>query len=285
MPTLTYRSDDSRAQRLQAELAFALSRTDRAAMKAWGGRAGRRMVHLAARRVGGLAGLAALAGRAGKWEATGLYRAAIERRLIAHLGDRGVSARDGAVRLGREGRRLAASFVRALRENPGENAPKMLGALLGLAAGSGGPDANGGLPDLDLLFGIGAHRSAFTHTLVIGILAEGLILALADLAGVVHERLPFDRDPLWDRLARAGAPLAQGLATGTVAGLAWHLLADAFVQPGALHGLPVDGLPMEAHEAMIGASGAAEAVRAHQHLARKKRPGKLAEHWRRWFRR
>lgn len=271
MTTLAYRSDDSRARRIQAELAFALGRTDRAAMKAWGGRAGGRMLHLAARRVGGLLGLAALAGRAGGREAAGLYRAARQRRLLVHLASRGSSAKDGAVALGREGRRLFAALARALRDNPRENAPKVLGALLGFAAGSGGSDANGGLPDMDLLFGIGAHRSALTHTLVIGILAEGLVLALADLAGVVHERLPFDRDPLWDRLARAGTPLAEGLATGTVAGLAWHLLADAFVQPGALHGLPVDGLPMEAHEAVIGASGAAEAVRAGQRAARGKR--------------
>lgn len=271
MTTLAYRSDDSRARRLHAELAFALGRTDRAAMKAWGRRAGGRTVHLAARRVGGLVGLAALAGRTGGREAAGLYRAARQRRLLVHLASRGSSAMDGAVALGREGRRLFAALARALRDNPRENAPKVLGALLGFAAGSGGPDANGGLPDMDLLFGIGAHRSALTHTLVIGILAEGLVLALADLAGVVHERLPFDRDPLWDRLARAGTPLAEGLATGTVAGLAWHLLADAFVQPGALHGLPVDGLPMEAHEAVIGASGAAEAVRAGQRAARGKR--------------
>jgi len=271
MTTLAYSSDDSRARRLQAELAFALGRTDRAAMKAWGRRAGGRMLYLAARRVGGLVGLAALAGRTGGREAAGLYRAARQRWLLVHLVSRGTSARDGAVALGREGRRRLAALVRALRDNPRENAPKVLGALLGFAAGSGGPDANGGLPDMDLLFGIGAHRSALTHTLVIGILAEGLVLALADLAGVVHERLPFDRDPLWDRLAKAGAPLAEGLATGTVAGLAWHLLADAFVQPGALHGLPVDGLPMEAHEAVIGASGAAEAVRAVQRVARKDR--------------
>ena len=271
MTTLAYRSDDSRARRLQTELAFALGRTDRAAMKAWGRRAGGRTVHLAARRVGGLVGLAPLAGRTGGREAAGLYRAARQRRLLVHLASRGTSAKDGAVALGREGRRLLAALARALRDNPRENAPKVLGALLGFAAGSGGPDANGGLPDMDLLFGIGAHRSALTHTLVIGILAEGLVLALADLAGVVHERLPFDRDPLWDRLARAGAPLAEGLATGTVAGLAWHLLADPFVQPGALHGLPVDGLPMGAHEAVIGASGAAEAVRAGQRAARGKR--------------
>lgn len=117
--------------------------------------------------------------------------------------------------------------------DPKRTAPAVIGAVLGFSAGSGGLDGNGGIPDLDLLAGIGSNRSPLTHTLIAGILAEGLLLALADLAAEVHGRLPHDHDPLWDGLARIGRPLTHNLAIGTGAGLAYHLLVDAFVQPGS----------------------------------------------------
>jgi hypothetical protein len=107
------------------------------------------------------------------------------------------------------------------------------------------------------LAGIGAHRSALTHTLIAGIVAEGLLLALADLAAEVHDRLPNNHDPIWDDLARIGRPLAENLAIGTSAGLAYHLLVDALVQPAALHGLPMS-MSLEGHQGVIAASGLAE---------------------------
>jgi hypothetical protein len=250
-----------RAARLYSELAFARSRLERDALKGWGTRSAHRLLMLTGRRVGGLAKLATMLGRTGFGELADVLSASRQRRLSTHFGDRTAAAIDGTISFGRDGTRLVAGVARALVRDPKATAPAVLGGLLGFSAGSGGLDGNGGIPDLDLLVGIGVHRSPLTHTIIAGIFAEGLLLALADLAAEVHVKLPHGHDPLWDELARIGRPLTQSLAIGTGAGLAWHLLVDALIQPAALHGLPVE-MPLEGHQTIMAASGVAEGANA-----------------------
>ncbi len=258
----------SRAAVLYSELGFALSRLERDALKGWGGRSAGRLLMLAGRRVGGLAKLATVLGRAGFGELMAVLSASRQRRLSAHLGDRTVAAIEGTVSLGRDGTRLVAGVARALVRDPKGTAPAVLGGLLGFSMGSGGLDGNGGIPDLDLLVGIGAHRSPLTHTIIAGVVAEGLLLALADLAAEVHCKLPHGHDPIWDGLERIGRPLTESLAIGTSAGLAYHLLVDALIQPAALHGLPVE-MPLEGHQTIMAASGLAEGANAAGHSGRR----------------
>lgn len=263
-PDLSARLSGNRASRLYAELGFALSRLERDALKGWGTRSASRLLMLAGRRVGGLAKLATMLGRAGFSELMGVFSASRQSRLSTHIGDRTAAAIDGTISLGRDGTRLIAGVSRAMIRDPKGTAPGVLGGLLGFSAGSGGLDGNGGIPDLDLLGGIGVHRSSLTHTIVAGIVAEGLLLALADLAAEVHGKLPHEHDPLWDDLARIGRPLTESLAIGTSAGLAYHLLVDALIQPAALHGLPMH-MPMEGHQTIMAASGLAEGANAAGH--------------------
>jgi hypothetical protein len=265
---LSGRLSGSRVSRLYSELGFALSRLERDALKGWGTRSASRLLMLAGRRVGGLAKLATVLGRAGFGELTGVFSASRQSRLSTHIGDRAAAAIDGTIALGRDGTRLIAGVARALVRDPKGTAPAVLGGLLGFSAGSGGLDGNGGIPDLDLLAGIGAHRSPLTHTIIAGIIAEGLLLALADLAAEVHGKLPHEHDPLWDGLARIGRPLTESLAIGTSAGLAYHLLVDALIQPAALHGLPAH-MPMEGHQTIMAASGLAEGANAAGHAGRR----------------
>jgi hypothetical protein len=262
------RISDTRAALLYSELGFALSRLEREALKSWGGRSATRLLMLAGRRVGGLAKLATVLGRAGFGELTGVLSASRQRRLSAHVGDRTAAAIDGTITLGRDGTRLIAGVARALARDPKATAPAVLGGLLGFSAGSGGLDGNGGIPDLDLLVEIGAHRSPLTHTIIAGIVADGLLLALADLVAEVHGKLPHGHDPLWDSLARIGRPLTESLAIGTSAGLAYHLLVDALIQPAALHGLPIV-MPLEGHQTVMAASGLAEGANATGQVGRR----------------
>jgi hypothetical protein len=269
LPTdFSARLSGSRATRLYSELEFALSRLERDALKGWGTRSAGRLLMLAGRRVGGLAKLATVLGRTGFGELASAFSASRERRLSAHVGDRAAAAIDSTISFGRDGTRLVAGVARALVRDPKATAPAVLGGLLGFSAGSGGLDGNGGIPDLDLLVGIGAHRSPLTHTIIAGIVAEGLLLALADLAAEVHGKLPHAHDPLWDGLARIGRPLTESLAIGTSAGLAYHLLVDALIQPAALHGLPVE-MPLEGHQTIMAASGLAEGANAAGHSGRR----------------
>jgi hypothetical protein len=117
----------SRVKQLYDELAFALSRTDRAGLRQWGRRAAGRLFHLGARRVGGMAQLVSGLSRFGSKEAGEFYRALCEERLGVHIGRRAAAAIDGTLAVGSEGRRLLIGIVRALRRNPREMAPKVLG--------------------------------------------------------------------------------------------------------------------------------------------------------------
>ncbi len=250
-----------RVKRLYDELAFALSRTDGAVLRGWGGRAAGRLFHLGARRVGGLAQLVSGLARFGGKEVGGFYRALRGSRFGAHAGQRTAAAIDGAIAVGSEGGRFLTGIGRTLLRDPKGTAPKVLGAFLGFNTGSGGLDGNGGIPDLDLLAGIGCHRSSLTHSIIAGIVAEGMLLAIVDLAAEIHSRLPHEHDALWDGLARVGRPFAESASISLSAGIAWHLLVDAGIQPAPYHDLPFS-MPIEAHQAVFAANGAAEGVDA-----------------------
>lgn len=250
-----------RAGRLVDELSFAMSRTDRIVLRNWGGRSAGRLLNLTARRIGGLAALAKSLGKGAWSELSGLMKAANQGNAVEHVGDRTAAAIDGSITLSKDGARIVSAISRGMVANPKETAPKVLGAFLGFYAGSGGIDGNGGIPDLDLLAGIDAHRSILTHSILAGIVAEGSLLAIADLAVQIHERLPIDHDPLWDELAKSAAPLTKSLAAGTSAGIAYHLLVDAFIQPAPYHDLPFS-MPIEGHQSAMAASGMAEGVSA-----------------------
>ena len=250
-----------RARRLFDELSFAVSRTDRDVLKNWGGRSAGRLMNLTARRIGGFAALATSISKGAWREISNLMKATGQGAALDHVGDRTAAAIDGSIALGKDGARILSAIGRGLVSNPKETAPKVLGAFLGFYAGSGGVDGNCGIPDLDLLAGIDAHRSILTHSILAGIVAEGALLSIADLATQVHERLPVDHDPLWDELAESATPLASALATGTSAGIAYHLLVDAFIQPAPYHDLPFS-MPIEGHQAAMAASGMAEGTAA-----------------------
>ena len=250
-----------RVKQLYEELAFALSRTDKTVLRDWGGRSTGRLFHLSARRVGGLARLTSDLARFGGKEAAGFYRAARGKRFGAHTRQRAIAAIDNSLAVGSESGRLLAGIGRSLLGDPKGMAPKVFGAFLGFNMGSGGLDGNGGVPDLDLLAGIGYHRSPLTHTIIAGIVAEGAILAIVDLAAEIHSRLPHDHDTLWDTLARVGRPFAESTSISLSAGLAWHLLVDAGIHPAPYHDLPIS-MPIEVHQTIFATNAVAEGADA-----------------------
>lgn len=256
-----HRLKADRARRIKDELTFALSRTRSDVLAAWGRRAGLRYLKLGALRGRALFGLLATLGRSGAAEVRGLIAAGQAGRLGEQVGDRSAAAIDSSIAIGKAAARLARSLGQALAEDPRRNGPAVLAAFLGFYAGSGGVDGDGGIPDLDLLAGIDAHRALFTHSVLAGIAAEGTLLALADLAGEIHDRLPRDHDRLWDTLADAASPLTDSLTAGMSAGIAYHLLWDAAIEPAPYKDLPVE-MSLEAHAAVLAANGLAEGAYA-----------------------
>jgi hypothetical protein len=121
----------------------------------------------------------------------------------------------------------------------------------------GGLDADGGIPDLDLQFGIGAHRSIFTHSIISGTIIEGGLYGLATLVGHVHSHLPTEHDSWWDSIERNRNLYLERLAQGMSAGIAYHLMVDATLQAAPYHDLPLPA-PMEVHEGILGANAITE---------------------------
>lgn len=196
--------DESRMMRIMAELSHALRQTDRETLKAWGNRSGKWLWTLLLRRGSAFARLAGKLVHAGIAEGRGLEQ----------LGDRSAAAIDVSISFAQGGKLALKQIRQALRDDPQRNIPRLVAGVLDFHAGSGGLDGNGGIPDLDLAAGIGFHRSLLTHSILAGVLAEGLLVAIVDLSGEIKDRLPEVHDPLWDKLAEAAGPLASQLLAG-----------------------------------------------------------------------
>jgi len=152
--------------------------------------------------------------------------------------------------------------VNELRTRPADIAPELLVSALAFFVVGGGLDGDGGVPDLDIqLFGIGGHRSLFSHSIIAGTLIETSLYALVDLVTIAHKHLPPDHDPLWDSIHDRSQSLVSGATRGASAGLAYHLGVDSIVQPAAYHDLPFPA-PMEVHQGISGANAASEGIEA-----------------------
>ena len=159
----------------------------------------------------------------------------------------------------------SGEFIKTLRaaltDRPADVAPQLLTIVVTSLLTSGGPDGDGGVPDLDLEFGIGAHRSVLSHSILAGAALESGFLALIKLVQLVHKQLPRDHDPIWDSIQRQSLVLLEAANTGASLGLAYHLLIDGLAQPAAYHGVPIE-MPMPVHQAIFTASGTAEGLDA-----------------------
>ena len=248
--------------RLYEELKRALAATRREDLKEWGAVSAKRLPIIAARRVKNLGRLATRVAKATSTELSDAFGAWRAGRLGTHLEDRTAAGIDGSIAVAKQTATAIGAVGSALLNDPRKNAPDVFALALGFYAGSGGLDGNGGVPDMDLALGIGWHRSVLTHSIVAGTVVEGAILGLADLAGVVCEKLPAsERDPFWEKLVATKDRIALQLSAGASAGIAYHLAIDATIQPGTYHGLP-GSMPEEAHHTLLAVNAAAEGLDA-----------------------
>lgn len=253
--------NESRMKRILDDLSYALRQTDRETLKAWGNRSVKRLWVLVLRRANAFATLTGKLIKTGLTEGRDYAEAVQGGRGLEQLGVRSAAAIDASISFAQDSKLTFKQFMQALQDDPRTIPPRLVAGIFGFYAGSGGIDGNGGIPDLDLTAGIGFHRSWLTHSIIAGVLAEGMLIAIVDLSREIKERLPEIHDPFWDKLANAAEPLASPLIAGTSAGIAYHLLVDATLQPGAYHDLPWS-LPMHVHQLVTGANGVAEGANA-----------------------
>jgi len=270
--TRTLELTDDRRSRLLREFRAAFGATPREAIVSWGKQSGAILADVTVRRG---RNVGSQAGRFGNFvleESRALLDAVRQRVWGQHLLNR---TRVGAHRALEFGAAFHGFYV-TLREkvlnNPREAAPQLAAGVLGFYLGSGGPDGDGGVPDLDLLGGIGAHRSILTHSILSGIVVESLVLSFLALSKTVYGNLPQEHDPLWEDLNNAGEKFLTTFTTGVSMGIAYHLGVDATLDgSGTYKDLPFD-VPQVGHQAILAANAVVEATDAVERVGRANPP-------------
>lgn len=248
-----------REARLLREFQAAIGATSAEELKSWGGRTASVLGEVTIRRG---KNFGSLVGRVWDFltnETEGLLGAIRRGNTLPHLGTRATAAHDQALLLSRQFAALYDVLSSNLQNRPKETAPKLAAGVLGFLVGSGGVQGDGGIPDLDFLGCIGAHRSILTHSVIAGVIVETLVLGVLDLSRTVYKNLPEDHDPLWEDLNNVSGDVFAALSTGVSAGIAYHLGVDATIDgDGTYKDLPVS-LPQAGHQAILGANATVEA--------------------------
>ena len=248
----------SRFERMAQELKHAIRHTPQGDINALLGHLARDSGFAVVRRVSGVWDLVKTLSTGSFNEIDGMVKAYSADKLSHHISFRLGNATGVTTRAISSGAKTVTALARELKANPADAAPKLLVLVFASVAASGGIDGNGGLPDTDIpLMGIGAHRSPFTHSIIIGSLLEASLLLLTRIVVTTHGNLPVQHDPLWDSLALRSVDLLNTAGKGASIGIAYHLMVDAVVQPGAYHGIPFD-MPLEAHQAVLAGNSIAE---------------------------
>lgn len=247
-----------RIQKLYAELGSALSTVSHSDIASWGLKSATRFPVITVRRFKNLGNATINLVKSSRREIDDLRRARHDERLGAHLEGRAAETIDAAIDVGKQAVKGVRVIAKALATNPKKAALDIFVLALGVYAGSGGADGNGGIPDTDLALGIGWHRSPITHSIIGGVIIEGSVLALADFADLVCANIS-QPDPFWVQLMQSKNHLVSKFLVGASAGIAYHLAVDATLQPAAYHGLPSEA-PMSVHQTIMGMNAAAEGI-------------------------
>jgi len=251
---------ESRRNRLSTELRQAFTRMTAEDLKRWSSQTIRVLALSVWRRLRTIGVSLRRLGVATRAELERLYGRPENETLWAYLWRRIKAFWDGSRSLALSAKRSGEALITELRANPKEAGPRFLVAVLGYVLASGGLDADGGAPDLDLeMGGIGLHRSIFFHSFLIGAVLETAIYGLACSMEIAHEKLPTPHDPFWDLVDKHRTDWAVAATNGISVGVAYHLLVDAFIQTGTYHGIGIP-LPGDIHSAGFAANAAVEGM-------------------------
>lgn len=249
--------EPGRLRRLQVDLRHAWNQTSRSDLQAWGLTIGKDFAWTSVRRVKNVGKLIYRLGQGVIEEAQKAAKAIHAERFKEHVAERATAASRQVQDSYVKATDFISEFAQAFRRNPQEAGIQFATLVLTSLLVSGGPDGDGGAPDLDLAFGIDAHRSILSHSILMGAALETGILSLLKLVQLTHSKLPERHDPIWDALHAHASDIALAASQGASIGMAYHLLVDGLAQPAPYHDLPVP-MPLEAHQAILVVNGAGE---------------------------
>lgn len=117
-----------------------------------------------------------------------------------------------------------------------------------------------------MMFGMGHHRSIFTHSIILAAFVEAIAFSLVRLVELFYGYLPPTHDRFWDKIIDNQKRLTRAFANGACAGIAYHLLVDMNITADAIK--PYADLPfsttMEMHQAIFGSNVVVEIVDLNQ---------------------
>lgn len=252
-----YRDPLRTAEILRGELVYSFESLSQKDLGDWGKRSAKLLPGALLRRISNIAALTVSAVGMAADGSVSATKALIRGYGRQYAAERADSFKNGAKSIAEGSRMTAQRIAKSLEENPKDGALAMVSALVGFYLGSGG-DGDGGVPDLDLLGGIDAHRSIFTHSIIAGAVIEALVLSLQDLTSLVYDDLPEPHHKLWDVFNDSQSIAADHFVTGASLGIATHLGVDALIDGFTPYkDLPIS-LPAELHEALLGLNAVTE---------------------------
>lgn len=160
----------NRRRCLLEEANAAIGATSSTDLALWSGRSAKNVLGISRRRITNAGVALKSIGNAITEETSVAVIAAKNGKQSSYLISVGNRPRDATASASNKTRNL----VSYLGENPKQAALDCVTLAIGFYCGSGGLDGDGGIPDLDLELGIGAHRSIFTHSILSGIAIEAI---------------------------------------------------------------------------------------------------------------
>jgi len=163
-----------------------------------------------------------------------------------------------AMKLPAKAKMVYDNFLSQTREKQIETVASVILLTSIYLACCGGPDAEGGLPDMDIaVAGIGHHRSVFSHSVILGLGIEFTGRFTFMILENIKGRLPEPHHTAWDKVFnfmdknREKAVMAVWLGIGT------HLIKDSGLITGGVK--PYADMPVsmtkEAHQATFAING------------------------------
>lgn len=152
-----------------------------------------------------------------------------------------------------------------LMKSKDEKVELIASVLLGVIifyGSSGGADLEGGIPDQDLLLGIGWHRHILSHSLFIGFIVEYIMRVGVSVIEKLYLYLPENHHVFWDH-SRKFIVGNKNVAIGAMwLGIGAHLIQDSGITGVGMK--PYVGVPFEMtmgqHQSLFIANGVASGL-------------------------
>ena len=144
----------TRYQQLQNELRYALNNTEKKELKQWAKRTALVFPKVTVRRAKSIVGFIGITALGTVAEGKNFITASLERKLFSHAIQRADDLSVFTLESYQNIKELSKTIKNMLIVNPKKTGIQMFLAVMGFNVGGGGIDADGGIPDLDLLISI-----------------------------------------------------------------------------------------------------------------------------------